>query len=137
MSKKKPVIALKAGRTSAGAKAASSHTGALAGDDKVYDDVLKAAGVIRAYALRDLLEYARGVPVLPTVIAEEKPRTSAGAFGRKFGHAPGRVSIVFAEPIFPPKNAKSERAINQFTDKVHAKMAGLLKDAYDEHSYKA
>ena len=41
VSKKKPVIMLKAGRTSAGAKAASSHTGALAGNDKIYEDVLK------------------------------------------------------------------------------------------------
>jgi acetyl coenzyme A synthetase (ADP forming)-like protein len=66
VSKKKPVIALKAGRTSAGARAASSHTGALAGDDRVYDDILRSAGVIRAYALKDLLEYARALPALPT-----------------------------------------------------------------------
>ncbi len=70
VSKKKPIIALKAGRTSAGAKAASSHTGALAGNDKVYDDILKHAGVIRAKTLRDLLEFARGVPVLPTPTGE-------------------------------------------------------------------
>ncbi|MBA3588942.1 acetate--CoA ligase family protein [Methylibium sp.] len=66
VSKKKPVIVLKAGRTSAGAKAASSHTGALAGNDKIYEDVFKQVGVIRARSLRDLLEFARGVPVLPT-----------------------------------------------------------------------
>ena len=66
VSKKKPVIVLKAGRTSAGAKAASSHTGALAGNDKIYEDVFKQAGVIRARSLRQLLEFARGVPVLPT-----------------------------------------------------------------------
>jgi acetyl coenzyme A synthetase (ADP forming)-like protein len=62
----KPVIVLKAGRTSMGAKAASSHTGALAGDDKVYDDILRQSGVIRAPGLNDLLEYARGIPLLPT-----------------------------------------------------------------------
>ena len=66
VSKKKPVIMLKAGRTSAGAKAASSHTGALAGNDKIYEDVLAQSGVIRARSLRDLLDFARGVPVLPT-----------------------------------------------------------------------
>ncbi|AZM44919.1 CoA-binding protein [Streptomyces sp. WAC 06738] len=63
---KKPVVVLKAGRTSAGAKAAGSHTGALAGDDAVYDDVLRQAGVIRAPGLNDMLEYARALPVLPT-----------------------------------------------------------------------
>jgi acetyl coenzyme A synthetase (ADP forming)-like protein len=66
VAKKKPVVVLKAGRTSAGAKAASSHTGALAGDDKIYDDVFKQVGVIRARGLRDMLEFARGIPVLPT-----------------------------------------------------------------------
>src|SRR5262252_5491886 len=66
VSKKKPVIMLKAGRTSLGAAAASSHTGALAGNDKIYDDVLKQSGVIRAKALRDMLEMARALPKLPT-----------------------------------------------------------------------
>ncbi|MEC9369348.1 MAG: acetate--CoA ligase family protein, partial [Pseudomonadota bacterium] len=66
VSKKKPVIMLKAGRTSYGAKAAASHTGALAGNDKIYDDVLREAGVIRAPSLRSMLEFARGLQVLPT-----------------------------------------------------------------------
>jgi acetyl coenzyme A synthetase (ADP forming)-like protein len=66
VSKKKPVVVLKAGRTSLGARAASSHTGALAGNDKIYEDVFKQSGVIRARSLRDLLEFARGIPVMPT-----------------------------------------------------------------------
>jgi len=66
VSKKKPVVVLKAGRTSMGARAASSHTGALAGNDRIYDDVLRQSGVIRAKALREMLEYARAIPVLPT-----------------------------------------------------------------------
>jgi acetyl coenzyme A synthetase (ADP forming)-like protein len=70
VSKTKPVIVLKAGRTSAGAKAASSHTGALAGNDKIYEDVFAQSGVIRARSLRDLLDFARGVPVLPTPAGE-------------------------------------------------------------------
>jgi len=66
VSKKKPIVVLKAGRTAMGARAASSHTGALAGNDKIYEDVFKQSGVIRARSLRDLLEYARAIPVLPT-----------------------------------------------------------------------
>ncbi|HUA53408.1 MAG TPA: acetate--CoA ligase family protein [Candidatus Sulfotelmatobacter sp.] len=66
VTKKKPVVVLKAGRTSAGAKAASSHTGALAGNDKIYEDVFKQCGVIRANSLRDMLDFARGIPKLPT-----------------------------------------------------------------------
>ena len=66
VSKKKPVMVLKAGRTALGSKAAASHTGALAGNDKVYDDVLRQSGVIRARGLNELLAFARAVPILPT-----------------------------------------------------------------------
>jgi acetyl coenzyme A synthetase (ADP forming)-like protein len=66
VSKKKPIVMLKAGRTALGARAAASHTGALAGNDKVYDDVLRHCGVIRAKSLNDLLQFARGLQVLPT-----------------------------------------------------------------------
>lgn len=66
VSKKKPVIVLKAGRTAMGAAAAASHTGAVAGTDKIYDDVLRQSGVIRANSLRQMLELSRGVPILPT-----------------------------------------------------------------------
>ena len=65
VSRKKPVVMLKAGRTQLGARAAASHTGALAGNDKVYDDILRASGVIRAYSLNDMLQFSRGLPVLP------------------------------------------------------------------------
>ncbi|HEX3468682.1 MAG TPA: acetate--CoA ligase family protein [Candidatus Elarobacter sp.] len=66
VSKKKPVIVLKAGRTALGARAASSHTGALAGNDKIYDDVLRQSGVIRARGLNEMLQFARAVPIMPT-----------------------------------------------------------------------
>ncbi len=66
VSKKKPIVVLKAGRTSLGARAASSHTGALAGNDKVYEDIFRQSGVIRARSLRDMLDFARALPLLPT-----------------------------------------------------------------------
>ena len=70
VSKLKPIVVLKAGRTAMGARAARSHTGALAGNDKVYDDVLRQSGVIRALSLNDMLEFARGLQVLPTPAGE-------------------------------------------------------------------
>ena len=66
VSKKKPVIVLKAGRTAMGARAAKSHTAALAGNDRIYDDVLRQSGVVRAMSLNDMLEFARCLPILPT-----------------------------------------------------------------------
>ncbi len=58
MTREKPVVALKAGRTSAGQKAASSHTGALAAADTAVDALLRQAGVIRAGSLAELFDVA-------------------------------------------------------------------------------
>ena len=52
----KPVVAYKIGRSEAGAKAAVSHTGALAGSDRMYDAMFAETGVIRAQTFSDLLD---------------------------------------------------------------------------------
>jgi len=58
VSKKKPLIILKSGITSSGAKAASSHTGALAGREAAFDAAFKQSGVIRAHTINELFNYA-------------------------------------------------------------------------------
>ncbi|WP_461863252.1 acetate--CoA ligase family protein [Thermococcus sp.] len=55
----KPVIALKSGRTEYGAKAASSHTGSLAGADRIYDAVFKQTGIIRAEDFEHMFDMAK------------------------------------------------------------------------------
>ena len=72
--KKKPVIVLKAGRTAAGA-AASSHTGALAGNDQIYNDVFRQAGVVRAMSLNDMLE----LPAACRCCRRRRARTSSSS----------------------------------------------------------
>ncbi|MCW5658732.1 MAG: acetate--CoA ligase family protein [Burkholderiaceae bacterium] len=52
----KPVVAFKIGRSEAGAKAAVSHTGAMAGADRMYDALFKQVGAIRAKRFADLLD---------------------------------------------------------------------------------
>lgn len=59
ISRKKPILALKAGRSAAGASAASSHTGSLAGADKAANALLAQSGVIREYSLKDLFATAK------------------------------------------------------------------------------
>jgi acetyltransferase len=54
----KPIIVIKAGRTAAAAKAAASHTGALAGSDDVLDAVFRRCGVLRVNSISDLFHMA-------------------------------------------------------------------------------
>jgi acetyl coenzyme A synthetase (ADP forming)-like protein len=61
----KPIIALKAGRTVFGAKAASSHTGSLAGSDKVYDAIFDQCGVIRGETLEEIFDYVKAFSSQP------------------------------------------------------------------------
>ncbi|MFH1564004.1 MAG: acetate--CoA ligase family protein [Nitrospirota bacterium] len=57
--KKKPILAIKSGRTMEGAKAASSHTGALASSDEAYDSLFHQCGVLRVETFEELFDYAR------------------------------------------------------------------------------
>lgn len=73
ISKKKPLIILKAGITTSGAKAASSHTGALAGREAAFDAAFKQSGVIRAHTLNELFNFAlafanQPLPLGPNVV---------------------------------------------------------------------
>lgn len=61
----KPVVVLKVGKTSLGASAAFSHTGALAGSDAVYEGAFQQSGVIRVNCIEELLDTARAFAMQP------------------------------------------------------------------------
>ncbi len=63
--KPKPIMAIKSGRTAAGARAASSHTGALAGSDEAYDALFAQCGVLRVETLKQLFDYALAIGMQP------------------------------------------------------------------------
>ena len=65
-SSKKPVVILKAGTTTAGSKAASNHTGVLAGKDTAYGAAFKRAGICRADSFEALFDYASALALQPT-----------------------------------------------------------------------
>jgi acetyl coenzyme A synthetase (ADP forming)-like protein len=65
ISLRKPVIVLKSGRTKAGAKAASSHTASLAGEDRIFSGAFAQSGALRAPTLRDALDWTKVLLHLP------------------------------------------------------------------------
>ena len=100
VSRRKPIIALKAGISSAGAMAAASHTGAMTSEDSVYDAAFQRAGIIRVTSVAELFDCARALAQQP------HPRgsrlavvTNAGAPGvmamdaiSRWGEEPARLS---------------------------------------------
>ena len=80
-----PVLVIKSGRTNAGARAAASHTGALAGTEGVYNAIFKQAGIIRVESINELFDYASAFAY--------KNETELGKMRRKVPHG-NRVAIV-------------------------------------------
>ncbi len=80
-----PILAIKSGRTGAGARAAASHTGSLAGSEAIYDAVFKQSGIIRADSIDELFDFANAFAY--------KSETALGKLRRKVPTG-NRVAIV-------------------------------------------
>lgn len=111
---KKPVIALKPGRTSAAAKAISSHSGALAGSNEAYDAAFKSVGVLRADTPDELLEIAIGFLTQPLPkgrnVAILTPGGSYGVLSADYCASEGLnvlklpdKTIAALDKVFPPR----------------------------------
>jgi acetyltransferase len=113
VSRVKPIIALKAGRTKAGALAAASHTGALAGEDSIYDAALERAGILRVKTFEELFDCAellakqpkpRG-PALAIITNAGGPAVMAADTLSDYGHEPATLSeqtLKALNEILPP-----------------------------------
>ena len=93
----KPIILIKSGGTQAGAKAASSHTGSLAGSETAYESAFERAGIIRCESIRQQFDYAQAfanqpLPAGPGVAVI----TNAGGPGIMAADAIEREGLSFA-----------------------------------------
>ena len=94
----KPVVVLKAGVTSAGARAASSHTGSLAGADMAYGAAFHRAGLIRAERFDDLFDYALAFAMQPLPAGRKiAVITNAGGPGIMAADALESVGLTVAQ----------------------------------------
>jgi acyl-CoA synthetase (NDP forming) len=99
--RRKPIVVVKVGRTPAGAKAARSHTSAIAGTDAVYDAAFKQAGVLRVDTVEELFDVATALLRLPLPAGNRVGiLTSGGGFGCVTSDACERLGLKVA-PLSP------------------------------------
>ena len=67
---KKPVVVIKSGRSSAGARAAASHTGAIAGSDKIYNAAFEQAGILRARDMEEFFDAGKALAMQPPALGK-------------------------------------------------------------------
>ncbi|OIP35730.1 MAG: hypothetical protein COW04_12425 [Deltaproteobacteria bacterium CG12_big_fil_rev_8_21_14_0_65_43_10] len=114
VTKKKPVIALKPGRTTAAAEAILSHSGAIAGSSDIWDSAFKKAGVIRAESPDELLDIAVGFLTQPLPGGKNVAiMTPGGSYGVLCADACASLglnvvklsdeTIATFDKIFPPR----------------------------------
>jgi acetyl coenzyme A synthetase (ADP forming)-like protein len=142
ITKQKPIIVVKSGRSRAGARAASSHTGALAASDVAVDALLAQAGVLRASTVEELFDMAMAFGVrTPPRSRRTAVLTNAGGPGILAADAMEAVGLDLAElspstveglrPLFP-----AEASIHNPLDMIasatpagyRAAMTALLND---------
>ena len=95
----KPILLMKSGGTSAGAKAASSHTGSLAGSEVAYEAMFARAGIVRCLSIKQQFDFAQAFAYQPmpkgTSVAVV---TNAGGAGIMAADAVEREGLTFAKP---------------------------------------
>ncbi len=140
----KPILAIKAGRTAEGAKAASSHTGALAGSDIAYEAFFHQCGIIRAETVNELFEYAKAFSGQPI------PRgrrigiiTNAGGIGIMATDSSIRNGLTVAQlspeakekfKAFLPPTASVGNPVDVIGDSDEKRYASALKVMLEEEN---
>ena len=115
VSRVKPIIVLKAGRTRAGALAAASHTGAMAGEDSVYDAAFQRAGILRVKTFEELFDCAELLakqpkpagPGLAIITNAGGPGVMAADALADYGYEPAPLSAEVLQQLFDRHKAKA------------------------------
>lgn len=130
VSKIKPLVALKAGKTKKGQEACMSHTGALAGPANVYSSAFKQAGVIEAKTSEELFDMAKSLAYQP-IMADNKIAviTDGGGFGVLAADA--AVEFGLELPALTPESLKPLRSAMP-AHGITANPVDVTGDASDE-----
>ncbi|HVC87581.1 MAG TPA: GNAT family N-acetyltransferase [Gaiellaceae bacterium] len=109
VARSKPILAMRSGTSNAGARAAASHTAALAGSDAVVDALFRQAGVLRASTLQQLLDTAVLLTALPATAGNRVAvLTNAGGLGILCADACEAQGLVLPELAPETRSALAE-----------------------------
>ena len=129
----KPVIILKGGLTDSGARAAASHTGAMAGDKKIWDTFFKQTGAIRVYSLDEMAETTYCFLKLKPI-----SRMQAAVLGVGGGATVSNGDICAREGIIlPALSLQTKRGLSEFIPLVNQGIANPLDVPAVIFNYKA
>jgi acyl-CoA synthetase (NDP forming) len=107
VSLKKPIVVIKSGKSEAGARAAASHTGAIAGADKIYDAAFEKTGVIRAKNMNEFFDIGKALAMMkPCLGSNIGILTDAGG--------PGVMCVDECEIVGLTVNKFSEPTLKKF-----------------------
>ncbi|RLA78865.1 MAG: hypothetical protein DRG33_04890 [Deltaproteobacteria bacterium] len=120
--KVKPVVALYAGGTEAGARACKSHTAAITGKDEIYDGMFKQCGILRAKTIDELFDWAFALSVQPTLKGKKIGiLTDSGGSGACMADCCERIGLEI--PLLSPEVQNELRK--------HASKVGFTKNPVD------
>jgi acetyltransferase len=127
----KPVIIVKSGRTAAGAQAASSHTGSLAGDSAITETLIAKAGAVRAKTLEEAFLLADALSKMPRFSGKRVGVVSnAGGPGTLIADA---LSDAGFELPLMPQALRDELALNLLPQASTGNPLDLVATALPEH----
>ena len=118
-SRLKPVIAIKAGRQPAAARAAASHTGALAGMDAVYDAAFDRAGVLRVYDLDEIFDAVETLATRPRVSGDRLAIVTNG----------GGVGVLATDAL-----VSQGGELGVLSEETHAKLDAVLPPTWSHEN---
>ena len=99
VSKIKPVIVIKSGRTSVGKRAVHSHTGSMAGEDRIYAAAFEQAGLVRVHTVDEMLDLAQGFVACPPMKGNKVAVvTNSGGPGVLAADRCEELSLAVTEP---------------------------------------
>jgi acyl-CoA synthetase (NDP forming) len=143
LSREKPVVIIKSGRTGTGQRAALSHTGSMAGSDAVYDAAFRESGALRVESVEEMLDLCQGLATLPLLKGRRLAIIgNSGGFGVLAADKAEEVGLEVAEPgpglkeklrAFLPSHASIQNPVDLTVEGTAASYRQALSAALGEY----